>query len=179
MLFRTKETARATGDMSPSTRGRRGRDGDDDDTALVAAVEAHGDGPPPSGAEVRGAFDVMRDAEARVPTARVGALVRALGAHVEAGERDMLRKCEEVVDKNSLGWFELGKVRRRRRRRRREEPTRGTDPGVARERFFAGKRVTARLSVCTESTVCDSPILVDRLLGFVRADRMTHWLTHD
>ena len=114
--------------MSPSTRGRRGRDGDDDDTALAAAVEAHGEGPPPSGAEVRGAFDVMRDAEARVPTARVGALVRALGAHVEAGERDMLRKCEEVVDKNSLGWFELGKVRRRRRRRRRREgPTRGTD----------------------------------------------------
>lgn len=142
MLFRTKETARATGDMSPSTRGRRGRDGDDDDTALVAAVEAHGEGPPPSGAEVRGAFDVMRDAEARVPTARVGALVRALGAHVEAGERDMLRKCEEVVDKNSLGWFELGKVRRRRRRRR-EGPTRGTDardrPGGGARALFRGK----------------------------------------
>jgi len=104
--------------MSPSTRGAatgtRGRRGDGN-AAPIGVVDAHGDGPPPSDAEVRGAFDAMRDARARVPTARVGALVRALGARVEAGERDMLRKCEDVVDKNSLGWFNLEKVRRRRR----------------------------------------------------------------
>lgn len=105
--------------MSPSTRGAatgaRGRRGDGDTAPVDAPVDARGDAPPPSDAEIRGAFDVMRDARARVPTARVGALVRALGARVEAGERDMLRKCEEVVDGNSLGWFSLEKVRRRRR----------------------------------------------------------------
>ena len=88
---------------------------------------------------------MMRDARARVPTARVGALVRALGARVEAGERDMLRKCEDVVDKNSLGWFELEKVRRRRRNGGREAATRCATRETRHEtgRFFAGKTTTA------------------------------------
>jgi hypothetical protein len=148
--------------MSPSTRGRRG-DGHTGNT-VDAAVDAHGDGPPPSDAEVRGAFDVMRDARARVPTARVGALVRALGARVEAGERDMLRKCEEVVDKNSLGWFELEKVRRRRRNGGREAATRCATRETRHETSaFSRERrrpqTHAGFLVCTNLTVHDSSII--------------------
>lgn len=48
-----------------------------------------------------------------LPTHRVGALVRALGAHVSATETDILKKCETLVDPKGVGWFALAEVRRR------------------------------------------------------------------
>ena len=46
-----------------------------------------------------------------LPTNRVGALVRAFGAHVRATETDILKKCERLVDPTSVGFFELSKAR--------------------------------------------------------------------
>ena len=46
-----------------------------------------------------------------LPTNRVGALVRAFGAHVRPTETDILKKCERLVDPTSLGFFELSKAR--------------------------------------------------------------------
>ena len=50
-----------------------------------------------------------------LPTHRVGALVRALGAHVSATETDILNKCEALADPRGVGWFTLAEVRLRLR----------------------------------------------------------------
>jgi len=47
----------------------------------------------------------------RVPTARIGTLVRALGAHVDASEEGLIEKLKRVVDGERTGAFALHKVR--------------------------------------------------------------------
>ena len=75
----------------------------DDAAADVAGVS-------PSAREVAGAFRAM-GSSARVPTARVGVLARALGAHVDASDEDMMEKLSRVVDPHRTGAFALNKVR--------------------------------------------------------------------
>ena len=68
------------------------------------------DGVSPSAREVAGAFRAM-GSSARVPPARVGVLARALGAHVDASDEDMMEKLSRVVDPHRTGTFALNKVR--------------------------------------------------------------------
>jgi len=92
-------------------------------------------GTSPTAREVAGAYDAAATATKRgdggdatrdattttttilptttLPTHRVGALVRALGAHVSATETDILNKCEELVDPRGVGWFALAEARGR------------------------------------------------------------------
>lgn len=74
----------------------------------------------PSEREVAGAYGALgaRGAEdgRRVPTERVGALVRALGANVRRDEQDILRQCETIADPNGSGTFDLKRVRAERAR---------------------------------------------------------------
>ena len=58
-----------------------------------------------------GARGGARARRGEIPTSRVGALVRALGAHVGAHEDDMLRRCEKIVDPEGRGSFALGRLR--------------------------------------------------------------------
>jgi len=76
-----------------------------------ADADVAGDaGVSPSAREVAGAFRAM-GSTARVPTARVGVLARALGAHVDASDRGMVEKLSRVVDPHRTGSFALHKVR--------------------------------------------------------------------
>ena len=97
------------------------------------ARDAFVPGTSPTAREVAGAYDAarfgfepLRDGAAKAPTPRsggrgaarttlptnrVGALVRAFGAHVRATETDILKKCERLVDPTSVGFFELSKAR--------------------------------------------------------------------
>jgi len=96
-------------------------------------------GTSPTAREVAGAYDAAATATTRgdggdatrdatttttilptttLPTNRVGALVRALGAHVSATETDILNKCEELVDPRGVGWFALAEARGRLSRAR-------------------------------------------------------------
>ena len=75
----------------------------------------------PSEREIAGAYGAAatllgssagaRARRGEIPTSRVGALVRALGAHVGTHEDDMLRRCEKIVDPEGRGSFALGRVR--------------------------------------------------------------------
>ena len=72
----------------------------------------------PSEREVAGAYGALGERGAgtggrSVPTERVGALVRALGANVRRDERDILRRCEEIADPAGSGTFDLKRVRAR------------------------------------------------------------------
>ena len=106
---------------------------------VARARDAFVPGTSPTAREVAGAYDAarfgfepLRDGAAKasptprsggrgargattLPTNRVGALVRAFGAHVRATETDILKKCERLVDPTSVGFFELSKAASRRR----------------------------------------------------------------
>lgn len=84
----------------------------------------------PSEREVAGAYGALGERGAgtggrSVPTERVGALVRALGANVRRDERDILRRCEEIADPAGSGTFDLKRVRARGGGGARGEATRG------------------------------------------------------
>lgn len=74
----------------------------------------------PSEREVAGAYGALGASGAedgrRVPTERVGALVRALGANVRRDEQDILRQCETIADPLGSGTFDLKRVRAERAR---------------------------------------------------------------
>ena len=78
---------------------------------MPRASSSSREAPPPSAGEVAGAFRAIASSSPTVPTARVGVLVRALGAHVDARDDAMCARLMRVVDPHGDGAFALGKVR--------------------------------------------------------------------